>query len=167
MGLNCSIKSTCGCCATSSCKCNSTGVSTWNDLRVTSTRSHQKKKKKTEEINFNFKFQFRPLAASEIHVTSSPGVCCRWCCCWAGSGTIFRPSREALRWFSSRRNEPASWARGKSSRSLWPANSNSTEWRLLSAGMKRGSFLVECVYHVIVIEVDKLCSVGLGLKTTF
>lgn len=66
----------------------------------------------------------------QARIWSSPGVCCP--CCGAGRATIFRPSKEALDWFSSCRKELLSWARGKSSRSLWPANSNSTECRILS-----------------------------------
>lgn len=64
----------------------------------------------------------------------SPCVWCPWC----GQGvqtrvmaTIFSPSREALRWLNSTRKELLSWARGKSSSSLWPPSSSSTVWLLL------------------------------------
>lgn len=70
-----------------------------------------------------------PLSV-QARIWSSPGVCCPWR--GAGRTTIFRPSKEALHWYSSCRKELLSWAKGKSNRSLWPAISNSTECRILS-----------------------------------
>ena len=95
----------------------------------TTTRRCQTRFQLNETISWN-----KAVLARCMSSWFSPCVCCPWC----GQGvqtrvraTIFSPSKEALRWLNSTRKELLSWARGKSSSSLWPPSSSSTVWLLL------------------------------------